>query len=441
LRIVAVLMVVFLLGLGFLARAVLFDAGETRGRVRASLSVQDFMGPRASQGFRRAMEPRDFRFPEDHGPHPEFRTEWWYLTGNLTGPEGEPYGFQFTIFRSALSPEGGRSGEDRGTAGAETEGRGETPGPVASPAGEASPAEESPWRTNQLYMGHFAVTDVEDGRHRAFEAFARGALGLAGARSAPFRVWMGEWEILGEGDGQGGATGVFPLRLRGNGDGVALDLRLQAEKPMVLQGREGLSQKGPEPGNASYYYSFTRLSASGVLLLDGDSVSVNGSAWMDREWSTSALSSGQVGWDWFALQLEDGHDLMYYQLRRDDGTADTLSKGVWVDPSGDARPLSLEEVALSVADEWTSDLDGTVYPSTWLMEIPDLDLALEILPVMPDQEMDLTFRYWEGAVGVSGTRAGVPVRGVGYVELTGYSDVGAASPETRRMGRTGGGSR
>lgn len=393
------------LGFGFLAGRVLNSSSGDP--VRASLSVEEFMGVPAPEGYERALEPRAFRFPMDHGPHPGFRTEWWYLTGNLRGPDGAPYGFQFTIFRSALSPMlDPRPMEDRVLSG---------------------------WRTNQLYMGHFAVTDGRGRRHHAFERFSRGALGLAGAQIEPFRVWLEEWELTGP-------TGpdLFPLSLRGAQDGLSLQLSLSPRKPMVLQGEEGLSQKGSEAGNASYYYSFPRLSASGTLVLEGDSVPVTGQAWMDREWSTSALSGEQVGWDWFALQLDDGHDLMYYQLRREDGTPDPFSKGVWVDPEGDKALLSLPQVGLEVLEEWESGLDGTLYPSAWRLRVPSLDLDLEITPLVPDQEMELTFRYWEGAVSVEGFRDGSPVQGVGYVELTGYAD-GGTEDSGRRIGRTGGG--
>lgn len=400
-----------LVALGMLARKVLEKPEHTTPG--ASLSVQELMGETPSEGFRRAVEPREFRFPRDHGPHPGFRTEWWYVTGNLEGPREEPFGFQLTLFRSALAPEDAADEDTR----------------------------PSNWRTSQLYMGHFGVTHGEEGRHMAFERFARGAVGLAGAQTDPFRVWVGGWELRGPLVREGGMdeTEIFPLTLEAQEDGVRLELGLNPEKPLVLQGRDGLSQKGPEPGNASFYYSFTRLSASGALVLEGDSIPVTGTAWMDREWSTSALSPGQAGWDWFALQLQDGHDLMYYQLRRKDGTADSLSQGVWVDPSGSKRPLSPSHVELTVLDDWTSPRGGTRYPSAWRLSVPSLELILEVRPMVPDQEMDLAFRYWEGAVRVEGVRAGEPVQGVGYVELTGYAEAEDPLFARRSISRTGGG--
>jgi predicted secreted hydrolase len=297
-------------------------------------------------------------------------------------------------------------------------------------------------------MGHLAITDGAGGRFHAFERFSRGALELAGAAWDPFRVWLEDWELRGPVEGPSalaeplrGASGmeIFPLRLRALEEGVGLDLSFLPAKPMVLQGEQGLSQKGPEPGNASYYYAFTRLSASGVLVLGPDTIPVRGSAWMDREWSTSALSQGQVGWDWFALQLEDGYDLMYYQLRREDGSADPLSKGSLVDPTGAMSSLRQGDVALEVLEVWRSPLDGAGYPARWRISVPDREMTLEVTPLMPHQELDLTFRYWEGAVRVVGTREGRPVVGRGYVELTGYGVEAGEGPEVRGMGRTGSG--
>jgi predicted secreted hydrolase len=380
----------------------LLDGGKRRALPRASLGVSDVLGEGAdSAGYSRAETPRVFRFPRDHGPHPGFRTEWWYLTGNLTDSGGDPFGFQLTFFRSALRPE---------------------------PPGGASA-----WRTNQVYMGHFAVTDGAGEVFHAFERFSRGAVGLAGAGASPFRVWIDDWELRTERWEQS----PFPMLLTAAGDGVALDLRLSPLKPLVLQGEEGLSRKGPGKGNASYYYSFTRLRAEGEVVLPRGAITVEGTAWMDREWSTSALAPGQVGWDWFALQLDDGHDLMYYQLRREDGSASPFSAGRWVAPDGAHRALASHDVRLRVTERWRSPLDAAVYPSGWRLEVPAEELVLQVVPLLPDQELDLTFRYWEGAVRVEGTREGKAVEGRGYVELTGYAGEADTGPTERRLGRTG----
>jgi predicted secreted hydrolase len=371
------------------------DSDDQDGTARARLSLSETLAGADTAGYARAMSVRPFSFPADHGPHPSFRTEWWYVTGNLAAPDGRAFGFQFTIFRSALSP--------------------------------TAPELASEWATNQAYMGHFTLTDVSDGRFRDFERFARGAGGLAGAVTSEgdptFRVWVEDWELVGSPAGAG-----FPLRLSAAAGEVALRLRLDEGKPVVLQGDRGLSQKGPEPGNASYYYAHTRLPASGTVVVGADTLAVSGLAWMDREWSTSALSGDQVGWDWFSLQLDDGWEVMVYQLRLADGSADPLSDGVLVDPEGRKVPLEWgEDLDLEVTDRWRSPIDGTVYPSGWRLRAPEHGVDLVIEPVLRDQELDLAFRYWEGAVRVRGAGpGGNGTSGLGYVELTGYA---GAPPE------------
>jgi len=349
------------------------------------LSLVETLSGADTVGYERAVEPRAFEFPRDHGPHPGFRTEWWYVTGNLASSDGRDFGFQLTIFRNALRP--------------------------------SAPEGPSDWATNQAYMGHFTVTDVAAGRFRAFERFARGAAGLAGAEAEPLRVWLEDWVI------EGATPSTFPLRLEARERDVDLRLLLDEGKPTVSQGDRGLSQKGPEPGNASYYYSKTRMPAVGTMVLGSDTVAVSGLAWLDREWSTSALAEGQVGWDWFALQLDDGWDMMIYRLRRADGSADVLSDGMLIDPSGLRVPLEWgRDVSMEAIGTWTSPIDGSSYPSGWRIIVPDRGWDLEVTPRIPHQELDVSFRYWEGAVAVSGAGEGsVPVEGRGYVELTGYS--------------------
>jgi predicted secreted hydrolase len=370
-----------LLGLG--AYWLTADSGETA--LETSTSVAEAMGSDTT-GYRRATEVRPFQFPADHGPHPGYKTEWWYATGNLSGPEGvreQPYGYELTIFRLGLTP------------------------PDAAP----DSVRPSDWRTNQLYMAHFAVTDGASETFHSFERFQRGGAGLAGAQATPFRVWLDNWSMTGL-DGA-----AFPMELRAQEDGVGVNLTLRPTKPRVLQGDRGLSQKGPGTGNASYYYSYTRLDTDGTLVLNGDTLNVSGESWMDREWSTSALGPEQEGWDWFSLQLDDGRDLMYYQLRRTDGTPSSFSEGVLVGPEGETRTLGRADVEIKVLDRWTSP-DGThTYPVEWTLRVPDENIDLTVTPYMPNQELDVSVRYWEGAVEVEGSASGR-----GYVEMTGYGD-------------------
>ena len=372
-------------------------AGPDVGDETFSLSLVETLGGADTVGYARATEIRDFVFPQDHGPHEDFRTEWWYVTGNLTAEDGREFGFQFTIFRSSLAP--------------------------------IAPGGPSAWATNQAYMGHFALTDIGNDDFRANERFARGGAGLAGAEAEPLRVWLEDWTletISGDAITDDPASIMFPLRLAADGNGTEIDLALQPGKRHVRQGVDGLSQKGAEPGNASYYYAHTRMPAEGRVVIDGDTIAVTGLTWLDREWSTSALSDGQVGWDWFALQLDDGWEMMIYQLRLADGTADPLSDGVLIDPDGLRIPLEWgREVIAEPTGTWESSVDGSVYPSGWRIRVPERGWDLTVEPAVLDQELRVAFRYWEGSVRVTGTGEGSrDVVGRGYVELTGYAAAG-----------------
>ena len=264
-----------------------------------------------------------------------------------------------------------------------------------------------------MYIAHLAVTDAEDKEFYVAQRYSRGAVGLAGAQAAPFRVWIDDWEMAGKTDSD-------TWRLRANDKAIGVDLELTALKPPILNGIDGLSQKSADPNNASYYYSITRLQTEGQLRIGERSFEVSGLSWLDREWSTSALAANQVGWDWFALQLGDGSELMYYGLRRTDGDRDTASAGTFIDASGRAAHLTADDVDITVLDSWESPEGGT-YPSRWRLQVPRFELALTVTPVISDQELFTTVRYWEGAVDVEGQHDEVSVEGRGYVELTGYA--------------------
>jgi predicted secreted hydrolase len=350
------------------------DEGEPPSR------LADLLGAEADAGFAKALEPRQFMFPADHGPHPEFRNEWWYVTGNLDDEDGGRFGFELTIFRFALTP--------------------------------SAPESESRWRSNQVYIAHLAITHAEDERFYVAQRYSRGALGLAGAQAEPFRVWIDDWAIELDAD-------AWSLRAGDTDFGIAVDLR--ALKPPVLNGIDGLSQKSAEPGNASYYYSITRLDTQGTIRIADRQYRVSGLSWLDREWSTSALAAEQVGWDWFALQLSDGSDLMFYNLRNNDGTQDGSSAGTYRDANGVISHLDADSVEITVLDTWESP-DGGTYPSQWRVAVPRLNLDVNVAPVMPNQELFTIVRYWEGAVDVDGEHDGAAITGRGYVELTGYAD-------------------
>lgn len=362
--------------------AVLVAGGIAGADETGASRLSTLLGSGEDAGFAKAISPRAFEFPRDHGPHPEYRNEWWYVTGNLDNERGRRFGFELTIFRFALTP--------------------------------AAVVTDSGWRTNQVYMAHLAVTDADGERFFVAERFSRGALGLAAAQAEPFRVWIDDWYI-GD-DGTGGSW-----RLRAADDEVAIDVGLRALKAPVLNGVEGLSQKSAEVGNASYYYSVTRLDTAGTLRIGDDNFTVSGLSWMDREWSSSALSADQAGWDWFALQLSDGSDLMFYNIRKTDGQQDANSAGTWVGKDGRVEHIDRQDIEIVLEDYWSSPKGGT-YPSQWTLILPKHGLRLSVVPVIGDQELVTIVRYWEGAVDVAGTHNGREVRGRGYVELTGYAD-------------------
>ena len=354
----------------------------------AQRSLADVLGAGVdAHGFERAEGRRTFRFPADHGAHPGYRSEWWYFTGNLVAADGRHFGYQLTLFRFALA----------------------SPGVHDEIAG-------SPLRPDALYMGHFAITDTAAGNFSSFERFGRGAGGLAGATEASavdrrMTVFLDDWEVVWD-------EGVW--RIAAAADGHRLELELEALKPVTLQGDAGLSKKSAEKGNASWYYSLTRLETRGGLTTPEGAFTVTGTSWLDREWSTSALSRDQVGWDCFALQLSDGSELMFYRLRTADGGADAASAGRIVAPDGSPRPLALADVALRPGRRFVSPVSGARYPVVWSLKIADTETSLTVRPRVDAQEHTGAFRYYEGAVEVSGRHRGRSVTGVGYIELTGY---------------------
>lgn len=359
------------------------------GELRASLVAQ--AAPADATGFARAQPGRPLTFPLDHGPHDDYQTEWWYYTGNLVSETGERFGYQLTFFRRALTPPDQRA------------------------------ERASDWAAEQVYMAHFALTDVNSNRHVSFEKLGRGAGGVAGAQADPFRVWLEDWSVTGEAASGGQPYRKAPESLKAAAGDIALNLRLIDTKGPALQGDRGYSQKGPEPGNASYYYSLTRIDTAGTVTVGGKTHQVSGYSWMDHEYSTSALGPEQTGWDWFSIQLDNDTELMVFQLRRSDGSIDAFSSGALIAPDGATTPLGPDDFSLAVTDTWRSPRSGGEYPSGWRLQVPRAQLDLTITPHIKDQEMQVSYVYWEGAVRVEGTAAGQRVTGNGYVELTGYA--------------------
>ena len=371
-------MVVAVLGGGIYA----LDRSAPPPEVRASLSVSDALNP-GDSGFKSVAAPREFVFPDDHGPHPDYALEWWYFTGNLDTPEGRHFGYELTFFRIGLTSD-------------ELE-------------------RSSSWAAQQIYSAHFALSDVENDEFHSFERYSRDALGLAGAAGSPFRVWLEGWSVQSAGDS------TLPIRLSAGEDGIEIELLLNAEKGIALNGENGFSRKGNKPGEASYYYSLTRMPTDGTITLNGQTFGVSGLSWFDREWSSAQLSEEHVGWDWFALQLSDGRDIMYGILRPGDEKGSAFELGTVVEADGSFRSIEPGEARLDVLDRWQSPRGG-IYPARWRFQMPAQGLEIEITPYIRDQELDTIVRYWEGAVRIEGTSSGEPVSGNGYVELTGYAD-------------------
>lgn len=325
--------------------------------------------------FQAASRPADIVFPRDSGPHNAFRTEWWYYTGNLETPEGRHFGYQLTFFRHAFSCE-----------------------PAAGP---------SKWRTRQLYFSHYALTDTESGRFYSKFRMNRESLGIAGAQASPYRVWIDDWQVR-EKDGG--------LVLEASDEGIRLDLTLFAGKPVILQGDKGFSRKGPEPFNASYYYSLPDIKTSGKVEINGTAFPVRGRSWFDHEWSTSALSANTAGWDWFSIHLEDGRSLMLCRIRNREGISNGFGFGSLSRSDGRVRILSETEFQLSPTRYWKSPATEKRYPLNWEMSIPSEQLFLLAAPVIQNQEHTHMATYWEGAVRFTGKG----IEGSGYIELTGY---------------------
>jgi predicted secreted hydrolase len=366
-----------------------------RGEVGASLVAQ--AAPADAAGFARAEPGQPLVFPRDQGPHDDYQTEWWYYTGNLQSETGEHFGYQLTFFRRALTPPDQRT------------------------------RRASDWAADQVYMAHFALTDVAGNRHQSFEKLSRGAGGVAGARAEPFRVWLEDWFVSSEEPvvRAGAATTEPyrqpPVRLKASAGDLRLDLLLEDTKGPILQGDRGYSQKGSDPGNASYYYSLTRMLSTGSVAIGDKTYAVTGSSWMDHEYSTSALGREQAGWDWFSIQLDNQTELMVFQLRRADGSVDPFSSGTLVAADTSTTRLGPGDFKLETIERWRSPRSGAEYPSRWRLTVPSAGLDLEVTPYVSDQEMQVSYVYWEGAVRVTGTADERPISGHGYVELTGYA--------------------
>ncbi len=368
-------------GLAILAIVIFgFSLAEPLSGTNVSANTQLDIPASDISGFTRAIDAWDWQFPRDHGAHPDFQTEWWYYTGNVATEDGRRFGFQFTVFRRALSSD--------------------------------TVVSESEWRTDQIQMAHFTISDITNEAFYHDVRYSRASAGLAGATADPvYHVWLEDWEVIAENEDatQQHITVNTPL--------MGLDVQLEQVKPPALQGDNGLSKKSEAVGNASYYYSLSRLVTDGTLTIGDEAFTVTGNTWMDHEFSTQALGQDAQGWDWFGLIFDNDTELMIGQVRTIDGNLDPAFGGLLIYPDGSTRYLSSEDFVITTTETWDSPHTGATYPAGWNIDIlGDESFSFTVSPLQADQELHgAGIEYWEGAVRIEGD-----VTGYGYAELTGY---------------------
>ena len=344
-------------------------------------------GAWAGEAFEMPRPGRVFQFPRDHGAHPEYKTEWWYYVGHLNAVSGESFGYQLTFFRVALRK-----------------------------LGQPDPEARSAWSLNSVYFAHLALTDSLRRTFLFRDKAGRGVMGLSGAAAGTMKVWIDDWQAKLEGE---------EFHLSAADGGLGLDLSLTPMKSPALHGEGGFSRKSEKAAAASYYYSLPRLKTRGTITVDGRTLAVTGTSWMDHEFFTQAMAPNLSGWDWFSLQLSDGWEVMLYLLRHQDGSVDPASAGTLIDPQGQTRHLQLADFTVKATGTWTSPHTQAKYPAGWEIMIPGAGYRLRLTPTMPDQEIrsqaPAKVTYWEGQVKIEGVKNGGPVAGLGYAELTGYA--------------------
>ena len=352
-----------------------------------SLKITDFPVANATEPsvFSQALPGYVYQFPEDFYSHDDFRIEWWYYTGNLEEVgTSRPFGYQLTFFRVALDT------------------RDRNPNP-------------SKWKVGHIYFAHMTLTDIEGEKFHYFERINRKGIGNAGADSKRLMVWNEDWSLEGKDEKH---------LLEAVESGTGIKLQLVPVKELVVHGQNGISKKGSEAGNASHYFSYTRIKTSGTVFVDGKAYKVLGTSWMDHEYSSNQLNDELAGWDWFSLKLDDQTELMLYQLRRKAGGVDSFSSGTLVSADGVPRHLKRDEFIVRPLTQWKSKQSGITYPSGWKLEVPSFGIKLSLSPDLNDQELydlrSISASYWEGSVSIEGTIGGDLVKGKGYVELVGY---------------------
>lgn len=356
-----------------------------KSRVLALLLITVLCTMAVAQQYVPALPGYQYQFPRDNFNHPEYGTEWWYYTGNVRATDGHRFGFELTFFRQGIS----------------------------------RAAATSPWHVNDIYMAHLALSDINGKHYYMAERLNRAGPGIAGVLAPT--VWNGNWHTEIE---------QHAHSLRGLSDDFSFLLQVTPQKAPVIQGRDGISQKAAGTGHASHYISYTRMGTNGTITLHGKRYQVKGDAWMDHEFFSESMSSGEVGWDWLSMQLQDNSELMLYRLRHKDGSVDPYSSGTYIDSEGKPTYLSLGDFAMTArGTTWKSPRTAAIYPVGWSVQIPGLNLQLDITTPLDDQEFVSHFgpSYWEGAIDISGHHGEQAVRGSGYLEMTGYAQPGRSS--------------
>ncbi len=353
-----------------------------RSRFACIIAALLLLQPLAAQ-YHTALPGYRYEFPRDYFNHPDFQTEWWYYTGNLKSAQGHRFGFELTFFRQAVSRD---------------------------------PAKAGAWDVQDLYLAHLVLSDLDGGKFYHAERTNRSGPGIADANESLGRIWNGNWQIQWHGSDQ--ELNAIDKRFQ-------LHFTLHAEKPPVIHGENGVSQKAEGSGRASHYISLTRLVTSGSISLGNKKMEVNGTSWMDHEFFTQQLEADQTGWDWLGLQLDDHTEVMLFHIRRKDGSIDPHSAGTYVDANGKTSHLRSNDFRLEPAgDKWSSPLTGAAYPIHWKISIPKLAIDLDAKTLLVSQELtgktELAPNYWEGAIVLAGQRNAQPLSGVGYLEMTGY---------------------
>jgi predicted secreted hydrolase len=337
-----------------------------------------------SAQYQKALPGYPYKFPRDHFNHPDYQTEWWYYTGNLRAADGHRFGFELTFFRQGVS-------------------RGQT--------------QKSDWDIQDIYLAHFALSDIDGGRFYHNERVNRAGPGLAGVSEPTAKVWNGNWQVQFKGDQQ---------QLQAIAQTFSIRLVMISPKPPVIHGKNGVSQKSAGTGQTSHYISFTRLLTTGTIELDAKGYQVEGTSWMDHEFFTHELDTNESGWDWVSLQLDDNTELMLYRFRHKDGSVDTFSAGTYIGAEGRPAYLGVADFSMQPEKEtYASPATHAVYPIAWRITVPSLRLDLRLTTPLKSQElvsaMAAVLSYWEGSIVVSGTRDDRPAKGVGYLEMTGYA--------------------